>query len=285
MIFIMGDLVEAKGQLYICATPIGNLEDITLRVLRVLKEVDLIAAEDTRRTIKLLNHFEISTALTSYHEFNRKTKGRELVGKMLAGQNVALVSDAGMPGISDPGRELILECREAGINVTACPGPVASITGLVLSGIDARRYAFEGFLPKDKKEQRKILGALAAEERTMVFYEAPHRLLAMLNELLKHLGNRQAATARELTKKFEEVRKGLLVDLIEFYQQNPPRGEFVVIIEGGKAKEANGLPSGLAEHVEFYMMAGFEEKEAMKMTARDRKISKSEVYSMYKIKK
>ena len=275
-----------KGTLYVCATPIGNLEDISLRVLRVLREADLIAAEDTRRTLKLLSHYEISATLTSYHEHNEVSKGRKIIEKLLSGQSVAMVSDAGLPGISDPGHELIWACNEEGINVTICPGATAGIAGLVLSGICTRRYVFEGFLPREKKERRKTLEALAREARTIVLYEAPHRLVTTLNELTKYLGDRPAAAVREITKKFEEVRRGSLTDLVCYYNDNPPRGEFVLVVEGVDVDNvASDWPDDLVEHIGIYLAAGHEEKEAMKMTAKDRGVSKSAIYSEYKLKK
>ena len=287
MKYTMDDVTGlAGGQLFVCATPIGNLEDITLRVLRVLGEVDLIAAEDTRRTLKLLNHYEISTPLTSYHEHNRHKKGPVLVDRLVAGQNVALVSDSGMPGISDPGQELIKICHEKGVGVTICPGASAGVAGLVLSGMDSRRYVFEGFLPRTKKERGKALEALVLERRTIVIYEAPHRILGALNEIFARLGDRRAAVVREITKKFEEVKGGRLSDLVRYYEDNPPRGEFVLVIEGACCEEDDlNWPEDLSEHMARYLESGLEEKEAMKMVARDRKLPKSAVYSAYKIKK
>jgi len=275
---------EKIGQLYICATPIGNLEDITLRVLRILKEVDLIAAEDTRYTLKLLNYYDIKTPMTSYHEHNETGKAEKLTDKLLGGASIALVSDSGMPGISDPGHELIQRCHELQIPVTICPGASAGISALVLSGISARRYAFEGFLPRDKKKRREILQNLVNESRTIVLYEAPHRLLATLREIYEHLGERQIAIVREITKKFEEVKQGSLVDMIEYYDENPAKGEFVLIIEGA-AKTAQTWPEDVLFHVEQYIEAGLSEMEAMKKAAKDRGVAKSEIYNAYKVKK
>ncbi|MCL2376149.1 MAG: 16S rRNA (cytidine(1402)-2'-O)-methyltransferase [Defluviitaleaceae bacterium] len=272
---------ENKGQLYICATPIGNLEDITLRVLRVLKEVDLIAAEDTRHTLKLLNHYDIKTPMTSYHEHNEAGKAVQLVDKLLGGASIALVSDCGMPGISDPGHELIKGCHEAQIPVTVCPGASAGISALVMSGISARRYAFEGFLPREKKKRKDILGSLASEHRTIILYEAPHRLLVTLRELYEHLGERQVSIVREITKKFEEVRQGSLAEMIEYYDENPVKGEFVLIIEGA-AKVPQDWPENIMLHVEHYVEAGLSEMDAMKKAAKDRGVAKSEVYRAYK---
>jgi len=276
-----------SGTLYVCATPIGNLEDITLRVLRVLREVDIIAAEDTRHTRKLLSFYEISAQLTSYHEHNKAVATVGLVQKLREGLDVALVSDAGMPGISDPGQELIKACRENGIAVTVCPGASAGIAGLVLSGICCGRYVFEGFLPRGKKERRKILESLTAEKRTIVLYEAPHRLRDTLRDMLACLGDRQVAAVREITKKFEEVRKSSVADLISHYDVDLPRGEFVLVIEGfaGEVGHCDDWPDDLNEHMELYTSTGHDEKGAMKMVAKDRGIPKSAVYSMLKIKK
>jgi 16S rRNA (cytidine1402-2'-O)-methyltransferase len=273
-----------KGILYICATPIGNLEDITLRVLRILAEVDLIAAEDTRHSAKLLAHYEIKTPMTSYHENNRRAKGDYLIARLLEGASIALISDSGMPGISDPGRELVLACYENGINVTICPGPSAGLTGLVLSGFKARPHVFEGFLPRDKAARRKILSAMTAEIRTMVLYEAPHRLLATLNELNKALGGeRKIALARELTKKYEEVIHGTISEIIAAFTDGnkPVKGEFVIIVEGTANIPAE-YPKDLGEHIEQYMARGHSEKDAMKMAAKDRGLSKSNIYNEYK---
>lgn len=281
--FIMND--ENNGKLYVCATPIGNLEDITLRVLRVLREVDLIAAEDTRHTLQLLNHYGIKTPLTSYHEHNKGKKGRQIVDKLLNGLSLALVTDSGMPGISDPGYELISICHEEGIPVTICPGATAGISGLVLSGICPRRYVFEGFLPREGRQRKEALATLVKEYRTVVLYEAPHRLVVTLSDLLESLGERKAATVREITKKFEEVRKGNLTDLIRHYEENIPRGEFVIVLEGSSKSDNADYPKDLTEHVEYHLINGLDEKDAMKKAAKDRGISKSEVYSMYKLKK
>jgi len=272
---------EKNGQLYICATPIGNLEDITLRVLRILKEVDLIAAEDTRHTLKLLNHYDIKTPMTSYHEHNEAGKAEKLADKILGGASIALVSDSGMPGISDPGHKIIQRCYEMQIPVTICPGASAGISALVLSGISARRYAFEGFLPRDKKKRREILENLVNESRTIALYEAPHRLLTTLREIYEHLGERQIATVREITKKFEEVKQGSLADMIEYYDENPAKGEFVLIIEGA-AKVVQDWPEDVVFHVEQYVEMGLSEMEAMKKAAKDRGVAKSVIYRIYK---
>lgn len=273
-----------SGMLYLCATPIGNLEDITYRVLRILGEVDLIAAEDTRNSIKLLNHFEIKTPMTSYHEYNKYDKGRYLVEQMLEGKNIALITDAGTPGISDPGEELVAMCYEAGISVTSLPGPAACITALTISGLPTRRFAFEAFLPSDKKERGKILDELKNETRTVILYEAPHRLVRTLEELLDALGNRSISLCRELTKKHETVFRGSLEEAVSWYRENPPKGECVMVVEGRSREEIEekkrqqweDMP--LEQHMEHYMRQGIDKKEAMKLVAKDRGISKREVY-------
>ncbi len=273
-----------SGMLYLCATPIGNLEDITCRVLRILKEVDLIAAEDTRNSIKLLNHFEIKTPMTSYHEYNKFDKGRYLVEQMLEGKNIALITDAGTPGISDPGEELVAMCYEAGIQVTSLPGAVACITALTLSGLPTRRFAFEAFLPSDKKERAVVLEELKQETRTMILYEAPHRLVKTLEELLEKLGDRKISLCRELTKKHETVFRGSLLEAFSWYKENPPKGECVMVLAGRSREEIEqearqkweDMP--LEEHMEYYMSQGIDKKEAMKLVAKDRGISKRDVY-------
>lgn len=276
------------GTLYLCATPIGNLGDITLRVIELLKECDLIAAEDTRNTLKLLNHFNIDTPMTSYHEHNKFSKGPVLLEKLKEGKNIALVTDAGMPGISDPGEDMARLCRQEGIPVTVAPGASAVVTALVLSGMPARRFIFEGFLPTDKKEKAEVLARLEKETRTTVFYEAPHRLTDTLKELLKSAGNRDAACVREITKKYEEVKKDSLENLLAFYGENPPKGEFVVIVGGADAEklrqeEIEGWESiSLEEHMKKYTDSGISEKDAMKQVAKDRGVSKREIYALLK---
>lgn len=278
------------GTLYVCATPIGNMEDITLRVLRVLKEADVIAAEDTRRTLRLLNHYEIKTPLTSYHEHNKQTKGAFLLERLKNGENIALVSDAGMPGISDPGEDLIRLCNENGIPVTVCPGATAGVTALVLSGLPAGRYVFEGFLPRGKKEKAEVLSSIKDEQRTTVFYEAPHRLLETLASLQCALGERNVATVREITKKFEQVNRGSFESLISHFTQNAPKGEFVIIIQGVdknelmQKKSADWLSLTLEQHMEFYTSQGQTEKDAMKQVAKDRGALKREIYEILKKK-
>ena len=273
-----------QGKLYLCATPIGNLEDITLRVLNTLREVDLIAAEDTRHSIKLLNHFEIKTPMTSYHEFNKVEKARYLVEKMKEGLNVALVTHAGTPGISDPGEELVRQCYEAGIELTSLPGPAACITALTMSGMATRRFAFEAFLPADKKEKAEVLEELKGETRTIILYEAPHRLIRTLGELLEALGDRRISICRELTKKHETVFRTTVSEALSFYENEEPRGECVLVIEGKsreeikKEKEQAWESMSIEEHMEQYLSRGTDRKEAMKLVAKDRGISKRDVY-------
>lgn len=273
-----------QGRLYLCATPIGNLEDITLRVLRVLREVDLIAAEDTRNSIKLLNHFNIKTPMTSYHEYNKIEKAYQLVEKMRQGQNIALITDAGTPGISDPGEELVRICQESGIPVTSLPGPAACITALTMSGLPTRRFAFEAFLPKDKKERARILSSLEQETRTIVLYEAPHHLKKTLEELWKALGDRNITLCRELTKKYETAFPTTISGAIAYYEKQEPRGEFVLVIQGKdqkqliKEQQESWEALSLEEHMQHYENQGMNRKEAMKQVAKDRGISKRDVY-------
>lgn len=273
-----------SGKLYLCATPIGNLEDITFRVVRILGEVDLIAAEDTRNSIKLLNHFEIKTPMTSYHEYNKIEKGKKLVEKLQEGMNIALITDAGTPGISDPGEELVRMCYEAGIEVTSLPGAAACITALTLSGMSTRRFAFEAFLPSDKKERQAILKELVNETRTIVMYEAPHRLLRTLQELMEELGNRRITVCRELTKKHETAFTTTLGEAIDYYEINEPRGECVLVLEGKSREElrqeevAKWEEMSIEEHMDYYLNQGIAKKEAMKLVAKDRGIGKRDVY-------
>ena len=272
--------------MYLCATPIGNLEDITFRVVRTLKEVDVIAAEDTRNSIKLLNHFEIKTPLTSYHEFNKYDKAKVLVNRMLGGENIALITDAGTPGISDPGEELVRQCYEAGVEVTSLPGAAACVTALTLSGLSTRRFAFEAFLPADKKEKAAILEELKSETRTIIIYEAPHRLKKTIAELLSVLGNRRLTAVKELTKLHENVFITTFEEALDYYEENEPRGEFVLVIEGRKIeelkkeKEASFQEMDINEHMKLYLDKGMDKKEAMKAVAVDRGIPKREVYKM-----
>ena len=272
------------GQLYLCATPIGNLEDMTFRVIRILKEVDLIAAEDTRNSMKLMNHFEIKTKMTSYHEYNKVDKARYLVDKMQQGMNIALITDAGTPGISDPGEELVRQCHEAGITVTSLPGACAAITALTISGQSTRRFAFEAFLPTDKKERKKILSSLENETRTIILYEAPHRLLKTLGELYEVLGNRKLTICKELTKKHEKAFLTTIEEAKAFYETEEPRGEYVLLIEGKSFKELEKESQEeftkytIQEHMEQYLAGGMDKKQAMKQVAKDRGISKRDVY-------
>lgn len=273
-----------SGRLYLCATPIGNLEDITYRVLRTLKEVDLIAAEDTRNSIKLLNHFEIKTPMTSYHEFNKIEKAHVLIDKMQSGMNIALITDAGTPGISDPGEELVAMCYQAGIEVTSLPGPAACITALTLSGLSTRRFAFEAFLPQDKKERKEILTELVNETRTIILYEAPHRLVRTLKELKETLGDRRITLCRELTKRHETAFRSTIERLLEFYENEKPLGECVLVIEGKSRQEirrenqASWEEMSIEEHMAYYEEKGILRKDAMKQVAKDRGVTKREIY-------
>jgi len=275
-----------QGMLYLCATPIGNLEDITLRVLRILKEVDLIAAEDTRNSIKLLNHFDIHTPMTSYHEFNKIEKAKELISRMQQGANIALITDAGTPGISDPGEELVRMCYEAGIGVTSLPGACACITALTLSGLPTRRFAFEAFLPTDKKERQAVLEELKEETRTVMIYEASHRLRKTLEELEKTLGNRSLTICRELTKKHETAFRTTFLEAIDFYSKEEPKGECVLVIQGKsredimKEQRESWEQLSIEEHMDLYLNQGLDKKDAMKAVAKDRGIGKREVYQL-----
>lgn len=273
------------GTLYLCATPIGNLEDITYRVLRTLKEVDLIAAEDTRNSIRLLNHFEIKTPMTSYHEYNKIEKAYQLVAKMREGKNIALITDAGTPGISDPGEDIVRICYEEGIPVTSLPGAAACITALTMSGLPTRRFAFEAFLPKDKKEHQAVLEELKTETRTIIIYEAPHHLVRTLQELHDILGgDRRLTICRELTKRHEEKLQMTLADSLSYYEFNEPRGEYVLIIAGRsreemkKEEQAGWEALSLEEHMAHYESQGIDRKEAMKRVAKDRGVSKRDIY-------
>ena len=273
------------GTLYLCATPIGNLEDITYRVLRTLKEVDLIAAEDTRNSIRLLNHFEIKTPMTSYHEYNKIDKAYQLVAKMREGKNIALITDAGTPGISDPGEDIVRICYEEGIPVTSLPGAAACITALTMSGLPTRRFAFEAFLPKDKKEHQAVLEELKTETRTIIIYEAPHHLVRTLQELSDTLGgDRRLTICRELTKRHEEKLQMTLTDSLSYYEVNEPRGEYVLIIAGRsreemkKEEQARWETLSLEEHMAHYESQGIDRKEAMKRVAKDRGVSKRDIY-------
>ncbi|MBR2594160.1 MAG: 16S rRNA (cytidine(1402)-2'-O)-methyltransferase [Firmicutes bacterium] len=276
------------GTLYLCGTPIGNLNDLSPRAVEILSSADLIAAEDTRHSLNILNHFGIKTPMTSYHEHNRKSKGEYLISLLEEGKNIALVTDAGMPGISDPGEDLAALCIEKGIPVTTVPGPTAFVSALVLSGFSGRRFIFEGFLPSNKKEKNQVLESLKRELRTVIFYEAPHRLTQTLSELQKALGDRNAACVREITKIHEEVKRGTLGKLYEFYSENAPRGEFVIVIEGFSAEALKEEETkkfeamSLEEHMEMYTSQGMSEKEAMKLVAKDRGLTKRDIYSELK---
>lgn len=273
-----------SGKLYLCATPIGNLEDMTYRVVRTLGEVDLIAAEDTRNSIKLLNHFGIKTPMTSYHEYNKIEKGKKLIEKLKDGMQIALVTDAGTPGVSDPGEELVKMCYEEGIEVTSLPGAAACITALTLSGLSTRRFAFEAFLPTDKKERQAVLDELKEETRTIVLYEAPHRLVKTLKLLTDVLGDRKVSVCRELTKKHETVFATTLPEALAYYEKNAPKGECVIVIEGKSRQEireeekAQWEQLTVEEHMEHYLSGGMEKKEAMKQVAKDRGVSKRDIY-------
>lgn len=273
-----------SGTLYLCATPIGNLQDMTERVLLTLKEVDLIAAEDTRNSIRLLNHFEIRTPMTSYHEYNKVEKAHYLVDQLLTGKNIALITDAGTPAISDPGEVLVAECQKAGVPVTSLPGCCACITALTLSGLPTRRFCFEGFLPTDKKEKAFVLEELAKETRTMILYEAPHHLKRTLSELLETLGERRITLCRELTKKFETIMPTTLEGAADYYEENEPKGEYVLVIEGKSRKEIEEEQQkswesmSIEEHMAFYEKQGIDRKSAMKKVAADRGVGKREIY-------
>lgn len=273
-----------SGMLYLCATPIGNLGDMTPRVRQTLESVDLIAAEDTRNSLKLLTHFEIRTAMTSYHEYNKVEKADYLVEQMRQGKDVALITDAGTPAISDPGEVLVAKCQEAGIPVTSLPGPAACITALTLSGLSTRRFCFEGFLPADKKEKEEILSELKEESRTILLYEAPHHLLRTLKELYETLGDRRITLCRELTKKFETVLPTTLKEAVSRYESEEPRGEYVLVVEGKslrqkkEERQASWQDMTIEEHMAFYQAEGMDEKAAMKQVAKDRGVPKREIY-------
>ena len=277
-------MTNSKGTLYLCATPIGNLEDMTFRAVRILKEVDVIAAEDTRNSVKLLNHFDIHTPMTSYHEFNKIDKGQYLVKRLMEGENIALITDAGMPGISDPGEELVRMCRDAGVPVTAVPGACACVTALVISGRPTRRFCFEAFLPTDKKERRAVLEELKTETRTSIIYEAPHRLVKTLQELLNELGDRNTTVCKELTKKHETGFETTLKEAVPYYEQNEPRGEYVLVLEGCSRQQMEQEAQdawkemSLGDHMKLYEEQGMNRKDAMKQVAKDRGVGKREIY-------
>ena len=273
-----------SGSLYLVPTPIGNLDDMTFRAIKTLKEVDLIAAEDTRNSLKLLHHFDITTPMTSYHEFNKIEKAHTLIGMLKEGKNIAVITDAGTPGISDPGEELVAMCYEEGITVTAVPGAAACITAVTSSGQPCRRFSFEAFLPKDKKERARVLGEMQQETRTMIVYEAPHHLRATLQELYEALGNRSLTICRELTKRFEEKDKTTLEEAISYYQQKDPRGEYVLVIAGRTKEEVLEEQKSqwesltIEEHMQRYLDQDYTKKDAMKAVAKDRGVSKRDIY-------
>lgn len=272
------------GKLYLVPTPIGNLKDITLRALETLKEVDIIAAEDTRQTLKLLNHFEIKKPLLSYHKFNEQIKSDKIIELLMEGKNIALVSDAGTPGISDPGSVIVESCIEKMIEFEVLPGATAITTALVYSGLDTTKFLFRGFLPRENKERRIITNELMVSQETIIFYEAPHRLLDTLTFLLETFDNRRIAVCRELTKMYQEIYRGTLIQAIEYFTQNKPRGEFVLVLEGKKLEEIkkeqkemwNDL--SIEEHILKHINNGMNKKEAIKLVAKERELPKSEVY-------
>lgn len=275
---------ETTGMLYLCATPIGNLQDMTERVIETLKSVDLIAAEDTRNSMKLLTHFDIKVPMTSYHEFNKTEKAIYLIDQLKAGKNIALITDAGTPAISDPGQILVAMCHENNITVTSLPGACACITALTLSGFPSRRFAFEGFLPQEKREHKAVLSSLINETRTVILYEAPHRLKETLTDLNKTLGDREIALCRELTKKFETIDITTLSRAVEKYETEDPRGEYVLVLMGRspeelkQEEESRWQEMSIEEHMKYYEETGIDRKEAMKAVARDRGLSKRDVY-------
>ena len=274
------------GTLYLVGTPIGNLEDMTFRAIRILKEVDLIAAEDTRNSIKLLNHFEIKTKMTSYHEFNKIEKAYELVNILKAGSDIALITDAGMPGISDPGEELVAICMEEGVSVTVVPGPSAVVSALSLSGQKTRRFSFEAFLPKDKEKRKAVLEELKKDTRTIIIYEAPHHLKKTLQELQDVLGDRSISIVKEITKLHENVFKTTLEEAVFYYEENEPKGEYVLVIEGldreviEEEKRSEFESLSVEEHLQMYIDRGIDKKEAMKLVAKDRGVSKRDIYNL-----
>lgn len=271
--------MEAK--LYLVATPIGNLEDITYRALRVLKEVDLIAAEDTRHTKKLLNHFEINTPLTSYFEHNKRAKGEYILSILRQGKSVAVVSDAGMPGISDPGADIVKEAISEGFQVIPVPGASASLAALVVSGLPTDKFIFEGFLPREKKEKREILETLVKERRTVIFYESPYRVIETLEIMKEILGDRQAATAREITKKFEEINRGTISELLDYFSEHEPKGEFTLVIQGAPEVDIETPDNEqLKEEIDRLIQTGYSKKEAIKEVARHYKLPKRDIYKI-----
>lgn len=279
-------MADEKGKLYLCATPIGNLGDISARCLEILRSVDLIAAEDTRRTLQLLNHFGITKALTSYHEHNKRTKGEYIIKLLNEGKNVAQVSDAGTPAISDPGEDLVKLCIENDIEVTSVPGPVAGITALILSGLPAGRYAFEGFLSVNKRHRRAHLDSLKNDRHTLIFYEAPHKLRTTLEDMRSVFGgSRRIAMARELTKMHEEIIRTTLDGAVSYYEEKSPRGEYVLVIEGATEEETveenTDILLSVRDHVDKLIKSGLTQKDAIKAAAAERGVSKRDVYNEY----
>ncbi len=278
-----------QGCLYLVATPIGNLEDMTYRGIRILREVDLIAAEDTRNSIRLLNHFDIKTPMTSYHEHNKYEKAEELVSKLLSGINIAVITDAGTPGISDPGEELVRQCYDAGITVVPVPGACAAVNALIASGLPTRRFAFEAFLPAEKKERKAVLEELKTEIRTIIIYEAPHRLLKTLEELLLQLGNRDVTVCRELTKKHETFFKTTLEDAVSHYRATEPKGECIIVVRGisreylEMEERMKWDSMSVEEHLKMYISEGMDKKEATKQVAKDRGVPKRDIYEYAKL--
>ena len=272
------------GTLYLCATPIGNLEDMSMRAIRILKEADLIAAEDTRNSMKLLNHFEIKTKMTSYHEYNKVEKAHFLINKLQEGLDIALITDAGTPGISDPGEEVVKRCLEQGITVTSVPGACAAVNALILSGLPTRRFVFEGFIPGETKEKRKVMDRIREETRTIILYEAPHHLKKTLQLLHEELGDRQICLCREMTKRYEDIHRGSLSEIIAFYEKEDPRGEYVLILAGKdpedilRESQERWENVSLADHMNHYEQMGFDRKEAMKKVAKDRGVKKRDIY-------
>lgn len=275
-----------NGKLYLCATPIGNLGDVSARCLETLRAADLIAAEDTRRTLQLLNHFEITKPLTSYHEHNKHEKGGYIISLLKDGKNVALVSDAGTPAISDPGEDMVRLCVENDIEVTSIPGPVAGINALILSGLDTKRFAFEGFLSVNKRHRKEHLDSVKNDTRTLIFYEAPHKLKNTISDMQKTFGgDRKIALVRELTKLHEEVKRCTLDEAAAFYDENNPRGEYVIVVEGApeavSEAENDWGDTTVKEHVDKYIEGGMTSKDAIKQVAADRNLPKREVYNEY----
>lgn len=282
MKFMIGEN-DMSGTLYLVATPIGNLEDMTLRAIRTLSEVDIIAAEDTRHTLKLLNHFNISKPLTSYYEYNKYEKGETLIKELLNNKNIALVSDAGCPAISDPGEDLVREAINNNIKVISIPGPSAVINGLIVSGLSTARFVFEGFLPVNKRHRKERLTDIKFDSRTLVFYEAPHKILNTLKDMFEILGDRKISLAREMTKKYEEVLRLTINEAIQKYTQQPPKGEFVLIVEGSKQEkklQSKWDNISISQHLDLYIKEGMNKKEAFKAVAKERCISKREVYNI-----